>query len=98
MDYKEMTRASLQDCLDRVLQTYMTLYDMEHSSNDKEAIFLKETIDLIDTLTSPAYVYARDKYINEGYVLEKLKRVRNNLDWTIKYYEEKLKNKEKIEE
>lgn len=95
MDFREMTKASLQDCLDRILDTYMKLYDIEHSDKeyDRNAVELKEIIDWIDILTAPSYVYARDGQVNESYVLEKLNRIRNNLNYKIRYYEEELYTK-----
>ncbi len=90
---KHLTLNSLQHCFDEIISDYSNIYDEYHNNPnaDRDIYFLHDLVDAIKSINTVLYVYNRDKHIHPGYALEKLKYGKALFDFTISYYEDKLK-------
>ena len=99
-DYcKKLTLDSLRHSCDGLISDYIDIYDEYHNNPnvDRDICFLHDLVDAIKPINTVLYVYNRDKHIDPGYALEKLRYGRSIFDMIIKYYEDKLKEGNKNE-
>lgn len=95
-EIKQMTMNSLRKTFAEIESDYSDIYDEYHNNPnaDRDIYFLHDLVDAIKSINTVLYVYNRDKYIHPGYALEKLNYGKSIFDMTMRYYEDKLKEKE----
>lgn len=89
MDYREMTRMSLQRELNKILSHYMVIYDEYYSTHSPDSVFLKDLVDSLLGISAVLEVYVEHKGIHPTYALEKLNRSKSYIEACIRYYESK---------
>lgn len=89
--YREMTKKSLSNELNKILDNYMTIYDEYYETGSRDSAFLKDLVDSLQGISAVLEVYTRDKGIHPNYVLEKLKHSQSYINATIEYFGNKEK-------
>lgn len=89
MDYREMTRMSLQRELNKILNYYMIIYDEYYSTGSRDSAFLKDLVDSLLGISAVLEVYVEHKGIHPAYALEKLNRSKSYIEACMRYYESK---------
>lgn len=89
MDYRDITKLSLQRELNKILNYYMVIYDEYYSTGSRDSAFLKDLVDALIGISAVLEVYVEHKGIHPNYALEKLKFSKSFIDACIRYYEGK---------
>lgn len=89
MDYRDITKLSLQRELNKILNYYMVIYDEYYSTGSRDSAFLKDLVDSLIGISAVLEVYVEHKGIHPNYALEKLKFSKSFIDACIRYYEGK---------
>lgn len=89
MDYREMTRMSLQRELNKILNYYMIIYDEYYDNGSRDSAFLKDLVDSLIGISAVLEVYVEHKGIHPNYALEKLNNSKSYIEACIRYYESK---------
>lgn len=87
MDYRDITKLSLQRELNKILNYYMIIYDEYYSSHTRDSAFLKDLVDSLIGISAVLEVYVEHKGIHPNYALEKLNFSKSFIDACIRYYE-----------
>jgi len=91
IDFKAISLEALENTTTQIQKSYYKLYDLAENYENREAIFLKELVDILLQIDAVTYVYTRDGKIHPDYVLEKLNTARSLLTTNISFWENKLK-------
>lgn len=89
MDYRDITKLSLQRELNKILNYYMVIYDEYYSTRSRDSAFLKDLVDSLIGISAVLEVYVEHKEIHPNYALEKLNFSKSFIDACIRYYEGK---------
>lgn len=89
MDYRDITKLSLQRELNKILNYYMVIYDEYYSTRSRDSAFLKDLVDSLIGISAVLEVYVEHKGIHPNYALEKLNFSKSFIDACIRYYEGK---------
>lgn len=86
-DYREMTRESLIQEMNKIVSNYMTIYDEYYQTYSRDSAFLKDLVDGLKGISAVLEVYVSHKGINSDYAIEKLTFAKNIIKHTIEYFE-----------
>lgn len=90
MDYRDITKLSLQRELNKILNYYMVIYDEYYSTGSRDSAFLKDLVNSLIGISAVLEVYVEHKEIHPNYALEKLNLSKSFIDACIRYYEGKI--------
>lgn len=91
-DIRNITMLNMKLELDKLVNSYMNIYDEYYSDGSRNSAFLKDLADAILGISAVLEVYARDKKIYARYALEKLNFSKSYIDSCISYFENKLES------
>lgn len=95
MDFRKLTKNSLQQELRKILNNYMIIWDEYYETGSRDSAFLKDLTDSLMGISAVLEVYAEYGEIHPNYAIEKLENSKSYINATINYFERKI---ERIEE
>ena len=90
INFREITRMSLINECNNIVNSYMKVYDEYYSTGSRDSAFLKDLTDSLKGVGACLEVYTRDKHIHPSYAIEKLQYSKSIIDSCISFYESKM--------
>lgn len=91
--FKELAMSTLLKTTEEIKNSYGKLYDLAKDYENREAVFLKELIDVLLPIDAATSVYVKDGEIHPNYVLEKLNSAKSLIETNIQFWESRRERK-----